>query len=57
MSTNQTAQVATGRDAVLAAVEVFSFLDGLQLHWLSAPDIDFLPQWEFFADRFFRSDR
>ncbi|WP_433250847.1 hypothetical protein [Actinomadura nitritigenes] len=42
MSTNQTAQVATGRDAVLAAVELFSFLDGLQLHWLSAPDIDFL---------------
>lgn len=40
----------------LAAVELFSFLDGLQLHWLSAPDIDFLAQWELFADRFFRRD-
>jgi AcrR family transcriptional regulator len=37
----------------LAAVELLSFLDGLQLHWLRVPDIDFLAQWELFADRFF----
>ncbi|XVQ06382.1 hypothetical protein ACQP1W_27380 [Spirillospora sp. CA-255316] len=37
----------------LAAVELLSFLDGLQSYWLRDPDIDFLAQWEFFADRFF----
>lgn len=37
----------------LAAVELLSFLDGLQTYWLRDPDIDFLAQWEFFADRFF----
>ncbi|UUU28474.1 TetR/AcrR family transcriptional regulator [Streptomyces sp. CA-210063] len=37
----------------LAAVELLSFLDGLQLHWLRDSDIDFLAQWELFADRFF----
>ncbi|UGQ11368.1 TetR/AcrR family transcriptional regulator [Yinghuangia sp. ASG 101] len=37
----------------LAAVELLSFLDGLQHHWLRDPGIDFLAQWEVFADRFF----
>ncbi|MFB4296689.1 TetR/AcrR family transcriptional regulator [Actinomadura sp. NTSP31] len=37
----------------LAAVELISFLDGLQLHWLGDDRIDFLAQWELFADRFF----
>ncbi|MGW3944041.1 TetR/AcrR family transcriptional regulator [Streptomyces phaeochromogenes] len=37
----------------LAAVELLSFLDGLQLHWLRDSEIDFLAQWELFADRFF----
>jgi AcrR family transcriptional regulator len=40
----------------LAAVELLSFLDGLQLHWLRDPGIDFLAQWELFADRFFILD-
>jgi AcrR family transcriptional regulator len=37
----------------LAAVELLAFLDGLQHYWLRDPDIDFLAQWETFADRFF----
>ncbi|MFV2176757.1 TetR/AcrR family transcriptional regulator [Actinomadura sp. LOL_016] len=37
----------------LAAVELLSFLDGLQTYWLRDPGIDFLAQWELFADRFF----
>ncbi|GGO22942.1 TetR family transcriptional regulator [Microbispora rosea subsp. aerata] len=36
-----------------AAVDLLAFLDGLQLNWLRDPDIDFLAQWETFADRFF----
>ncbi|KAB2375050.1 hypothetical protein F9B16_26840 [Actinomadura montaniterrae] len=40
----------------LAAVELLSFLDGLQLHWLRDPGIGFLAQWELFADRFFVLD-
>jgi AcrR family transcriptional regulator len=36
-----------------AATELLSFLDGLQLNWLRDPDIDFLAQWETFADRFY----
>jgi AcrR family transcriptional regulator len=36
-----------------AAVELLAFLDGLQLNWLRDPEIDFLAQWEAFADRFF----
>ncbi|QFG22227.1 TetR/AcrR family transcriptional regulator [Actinomadura sp. WMMB 499] len=37
----------------LAAVELLAFLDGLQSYWLRDPDIDFLAQWDLFADRFF----
>ncbi|HSA52271.1 MAG TPA: TetR/AcrR family transcriptional regulator [Yinghuangia sp.] len=37
----------------LAAVELLAFLDGLQHYWLRDPGIDFLAQWETFADRFF----
>lgn len=37
----------------LAAVELLAFLDGLQLNWLRDPGIDYLAQWEAFADRFF----
>ncbi|WP_045563675.1 TetR/AcrR family transcriptional regulator [Streptomyces sp. FxanaA7] len=37
----------------LAAVQLLAFLDGLQLNWLRAPDIDFLAHWESFADPFF----
>lgn len=37
----------------LAAVELLSFLEGLQHNWLRDPGIDFLAQWEIFADRFF----
>jgi AcrR family transcriptional regulator len=37
----------------MAAVELLAFLDGLQLNWLRDPEIDFLTQWETFADRFF----
>lgn len=33
-----------------AAVQVLAFLDGLQLNWLRDPGIDFLEQWESFAD-------
>ncbi|MBX6386177.1 MAG: TetR/AcrR family transcriptional regulator [Microbispora sp.] len=36
-----------------AAVELLAFLDGLQLNWLRDESIDFLAQWESFADRFF----
>ncbi|MDL4816479.1 hypothetical protein [Actinomadura opuntiae] len=41
----------------LAAVELLSFLDGLQHHWLRDPGIDFLAQWDLFADRFFTGAR
>jgi hypothetical protein len=37
----------------MAAIELLAFLDGLQLNWLRDPAIDFLAQWEGFADRFF----
>lgn len=36
-----------------AAVELISFLDGLQLNWLREPGIDVRSQWADFADRFF----
>jgi hypothetical protein len=36
-----------------AAVDLLAFLDGLQLNWLRDAGIDFLAQWETFADRFF----
>ena len=36
-----------------AAVDLLAFLDGLQLNWLRDDGIDFLAQWEDFADRFF----
>ncbi|GAB3893816.1 TetR/AcrR family transcriptional regulator [Microbispora bryophytorum] len=36
-----------------AAVDLLAFLDGLQLNWLRDAGIDFLAQWEAFADRFF----
>ncbi|UGQ12087.1 hypothetical protein LO772_00275 [Yinghuangia sp. ASG 101] len=36
-----------------AAVELRSFLEGPQHHWPRDPGIDFLTQWEIFADRFF----
>ena len=39
----------------MAAIELLAFLDGLQLNWLRDPGIDFLAQWEVFADRFFGS--
>lgn len=37
----------------LAAIELISFLEGLQLQWLRDPTIDFARQWELFARRFF----
>jgi len=37
----------------LAAVELLSFLDGLQLNWLRDPGIGLLGPWETFADRFY----
>jgi len=40
-------------DPDAAAVELLSFLDGLQLNWLRDPDIDFRAVWRSFADRFF----
>ncbi|GAA1962141.1 helix-turn-helix domain-containing protein [Microbacterium deminutum] len=39
-----------GRDV---AVEVHSFMDGLQLNWLRDPAIDFTGQWAAFADDLF----
>lgn len=37
----------------MATVELFAFLDGLQHNWLRDPGIDFMAQWEHFADHFF----
>lgn len=39
----------------MAAVELLAFLDGLQLNWFRDPDIDFVGQWEAFADRAYRA--
>lgn len=40
-------------DPDAGAIELVSYLDGLQLSWLRQQDIDFLAQWNRFADRFF----
>jgi AcrR family transcriptional regulator len=37
----------------LAAVELLAFLDGLQVNWLRDHEIDFIAQWEAFADRLY----
>jgi AcrR family transcriptional regulator len=42
-----------GRPGREAAVEVHSFMDGLQLNWLRDPSIDFTAQWAAFADDLF----
>ncbi|GIM95366.1 TetR/AcrR family transcriptional regulator [Paractinoplanes toevensis] len=36
------------------AVEVYSFMDGIQLNWLRDPTIDMWRQWQRFADALFR---
>jgi AcrR family transcriptional regulator len=35
------------------AVEVYSFMDGIQLNWLRDPTIDMWHQWQRFADALF----
>ncbi|GIF22596.1 AcrR family transcriptional regulator [Actinoplanes tereljensis] len=36
------------------AVEIYSFMDGIQLNWLRDPTIDMWQQWQRFADALFR---
>jgi AcrR family transcriptional regulator len=42
-----------GRDPRELAVEVYSFMDGIQLNWLRDPAIDMWKQWTSFADDLF----
>jgi len=48
-----TALEGMGRPGRDVAVEVHSFMDGLQLNWLRDPTIDFTGQWAAFADDLF----
>jgi AcrR family transcriptional regulator len=41
------------RDPVEVAVEIYSFMDGIQLNWLRDPTIDLWQQWSRFADALF----
>lgn len=41
------------RDPVEVAVEIYSFMDGIQLNWLRDPTIDLWQQWSRFADSIF----
>ena len=57
-----TARLATvldgfGRDPVEVAVEIYSFMDGIQLNWLRDPSIDLWGQWTSFADSLFAGRR
>lgn len=41
------------RSAEDIAVEILSFMDGMQLNWLRDPDIDLWEHWTGFADAYF----
>lgn len=43
----------TSEDAEGAAIEILSFMDGLQLNWLRDREIDLWARWSAFADRYF----
>jgi AcrR family transcriptional regulator len=47
------------RDGAAVAIEIYSFMDGLQLNWLRDPGIDMWDRWTHFADALFarRRDR
>ncbi|SFR78318.1 transcriptional regulator, TetR family [Agromyces sp. CF514] len=45
------------RPAREVAIEIHSFMDGLQENWLRDPSIDFLEQWAAFADDLFTRRR
>ncbi len=53
------APVLTGfdRPGAEVAVEVLSYLDGLQVNWLRDPTIDLMAHWAAFADRLFAARR
>jgi AcrR family transcriptional regulator len=53
--TTQMAALLDGfdRPADQVAVEVYSFMDGIQLNWLRDPAIDMWQRWESFADALF----
>jgi hypothetical protein len=42
-----------GRPAAQVAVEVYSFMDGVQLNWLRDPSLDLWQLWTAFADALF----
>lgn len=56
-STADLAELLDGfdRDPIDVAVEIYSFMDGIQLNWLRDPNIDLLAQWTHFADALFAS--
>jgi AcrR family transcriptional regulator len=49
-ATAEMADLVGGREV---AVEVYAFMDGIQLNWLRDPTIDMWEQWTIFADRLF----
>ena len=44
-------------DAENAAIEILSYMDGLQLNWLRDRKIDLWARWSAFADRYFGDSR